>query len=328
MAVEQTGLVHWHRGEYDQARRAFDGALAAARDVDYVRGVIHASNDLAGLHYELGEYTLAFARVQEGLAAAEQIGYRPAVGWMTGNAGELFRHLGDYDQAVACYGAALMLMIELRDWRVLLINLGNYGVALAALDRSREAALLLEEAVDLARKIRNPYHLCEYAHQLAALLDREGRFTEARPLNDEALALSSEIERRDVRFLATVLAVRLRRALGEIELAEARAELALMVDDWPGKREQAALEFERWCLDPRDEKARKRAAELYVKLHAAAPDVAYIERFEALTGKRLADPPRLPPLVEDPKEPEVGTLLVELSMLKRELELADEVVAP
>ena len=69
-----------------------------------------------------------------------------------------------------------------------------------------------------------------------------------------------------------------------------------------------------------------RAAELYEQLHTAAPDVAYIERFEGLTGKRLVDPPRLPALIAEPTEPDVGTLLGELSMLKRELDLADEPV--
>ena len=158
MAVEQMGLVHWHVGEYDRARACFERALEAAREATYVRGAIHACNDLAGLHHELGDYPLALARVEEGLEAAREIGYRPAVAWMTGNAGgELYRHAGDLRQALACYAYGFETTAALRDWIFVLINAGNIALALAAQDRLAEAQVLLRHAVAISRAIESPY---------------------------------------------------------------------------------------------------------------------------------------------------------------------------
>jgi len=326
MAIEQEALVHWHRGNYDQARSLFERALADAEGARHVRGVIHASNDLAGLHYELGEYAAAFDRVSTGLKAAEDIGYRPAAGWMIGNAGELYRHHGDIPRALACYATALGLMAELRDWRFLLINAGNMGLALAAEGRRDVAEDLLSRAVDLARTIENPYHLCEYAHHLAAVLVDEGRPERAVELNDEALALATEIERRDIRFAAQLLAVRLRLALGETGSSDAHGELEALGREWPDDREQAAVQFELWRADPGDEHARRRAAELYETCHARAPDIEYVLRYEQLTGRRLPDPPRLPPLIDEPEDVDVEAILDQLGALRRELVAGGEVV--
>jgi class 3 adenylate cyclase/tetratricopeptide (TPR) repeat protein len=326
MAIEQEALVHWHRGNYDQARSLFERALAEAEGAGNVRGVIHASNDLAGLHYELGEYAAAFDRVSTGLKAAEEIGYRPAAGWMIGNAGELYRHHGDTTRALACYATALRLMAELRDWRVLLINAGNMGLALAAEGRREVAEALLSCAVDLARTIENPYHLCEYAHHLAAVLVEQGLFPRAAELNDEAFALAREIERRDIRFAAHLLSVRLCLALGETGTSAARGELEALGKEWPDDREQAAVQFELWRADPGDEHARRRAAELYETCHLRAPDIEYVLRYEQLTGRRLPDPPRLPPLVEEPEDVDVEAILDQLGALRRELLAGGEVV--
>jgi len=275
MAIEQEGLVRWHRGEYDRAQALFEHALRDAARVGHPRGVIHASNDLAGLHYELGQYAIAFERVRQGLEAAEEIGYRPAIGWMIGNAGELYRHHGDMRLAHACYATAIALMSELRDWRVLLINVGNLGVALAAQGDWDRAKKLLGHAVRLARTIENPYHLCEFAYHQARVLAEQDEYRQAAGLNDEAHALAEQIERRDVLLPTELLAVRLRVVSGALTPSAAGRELDALTSRWPEPREQAAIEFERWRSGAGGEKARRRASELHRILHTQHPDVEH-----------------------------------------------------
>ncbi len=319
MAIEQEGLVRWHRGEYDRARALFEQALREAARVGHPRGVIHASNDLAGLHYELGQHATAFERVREGLEAAEEIGYRPAVGWMIGNAGELYRHHGDMHQAFACYATAIALMSELRDWRVLLINVGNLGVALAADGEWDRAEKLLGHAVRLARAIENPYHLCEFAHHRARVLAEQDEYRRAAALNDEALAVAEKIERRDVRLPAELLAVRLRVASGALTPSAAGRELDELASRWPEPREQAVIEFERWRSGAGGEKARCRASELHRALHAQQPDVEHALRYAELTGRSLPPPPPLPPLVQAAGQVDVDLLLAELPGVVQEV---------
>jgi class 3 adenylate cyclase/tetratricopeptide (TPR) repeat protein len=319
MAIEQEGLVRWHRGEYDRAQALFEHALRDAARVGHPRGVIHASNDLAGLHYELGQYAIAFERVREGLEAAEEIGYRPAIGWMIGNAGELYRHHGDMRQAHACYATAIALMSELRDWRVLLINVGNLGVAVAAQGEWDRAEKLLGYAVRLARAIENPYHLCEFAYHQARVLAEQDESRQAAALNDEALALAEQIERRDVRLPSELLAARLRVACGALTPSAAGRELDALASRWPEPREQAAIEFERWRSGAGGEKARRRASELHRTLHAQQPDVEHALRYAELTGRSLPPPPPLPPLVQAAGQVNVDLLLAELPGVVQEV---------
>jgi class 3 adenylate cyclase/tetratricopeptide (TPR) repeat protein len=318
MAIEQEGLVRWHRGEYDRAQALFEQALRDAARVGHPRGVIHSSNDLAGLHYELGQYAAAFDRVRDGLEAAEEIGYRPAVGWVIGNAGELYRHHGDMERALACYSTAIALMSELRDWRVLLINVGNLGVALAAQGEWDRAEQLLEHAVRLARAIENPYHLCEVAHHQARVLAEQAEYRRATALNDEALAVAEQIERRDVRLPAELLAVRLQLASGTITSPAANRALDDLASRWPEPREQAAIELERWRAGVGGEETRGRAAELYRALHEQEPDVEHAVRYAELTGEQLPPPPPFPPLAQAAAQVDVDLLLAELPALVRE----------
>ncbi len=66
MAIESSGLVQWHRGEQERARASFERALAEADTIGYERGVIHASNDLAGLHVDSGDHIRAFECLMPG----------------------------------------------------------------------------------------------------------------------------------------------------------------------------------------------------------------------------------------------------------------------
>jgi len=328
MAIEQEGLVRWHRGEYGRARELFEQALRDATRIAHPRGVIHASNDLAGLHYELGEYRVAFEHLREGLHAAEEIGYRPAIGWMTGNAGELYRHHGDTAQALACYTTAIALMSELRDWRVLSINVGNLASHSPTQEEWDPAERLLAHAVQLAREIDNPYHLCEYAHHQARVLTEQARYERARELNDEALARADEIERRDVRLPAALLSVRLRIASGTLAPSAAGRELDALAAAWPEGHEQAAIEFERWRAGTGGEKGRRRAADLYKALHERGPDVEHNLRYEALTGRPLPPPPSLPLLVQTAGEVSIDELLDDVAILVREIARTDGAPIP
>ena len=318
MAVEQMGLTYWHRGQHDLAEASFEHALEVARRVAYTRGVIHASNDYAGLLFELGRYEQALERVREGLVAAEEIGYRFAAAALIGNAGELYRLRGDLGQALSCYDRGLRIAAELRDWTGISKNAGNIALALVDLDRIDEGERLFGIAIELARSVETLYHLCEYLHHLAALQARRNRPEEARRTNDEALAIATEIERRDVLFAAEVLAVRLRLILGTASPTGALRELERLGERWPEPRQLAALSYERWRIDIGDETSKGRAANLYEELFSATPDHEFLLRYRELTGRDLPEQPPLSPLLDE-GEVDVKDIVRLLESLRQEL---------
>ena len=216
---------------------------------------------------------------------------------MIGNAGELYRQQGQYDAALACYGRGLQIAVELNDRPSIYPIIGNIGIIRSTQGDWPAAESLYLHAIALGRALNIPYYLCEDLQRLAELYARQGRYSEAVQINNEALALATDVGQQDMRFAAQLLAVRLRVVLGEDNAQAADDALATLRDTWPELAEQAAITFERWRLWG-DDADRQRAAAIYRELDTATPNVEYRERYAELTSAALSPPPPLPPLPE------------------------------
>lgn len=316
MAIEQMGLVHWHRGEYDEARAEFERALGQADRSGFVWGVIHSSNDLAGLFSEQGDHLSAFESVRRGIESAEEIGYRHALGVMIGNAGELYRIHGDPETAIECACAGLAITAELPDWPDVVAKVGNIALALRDSGKPEQAGTFFEAAIALARAIDDPYLLCEFLHAHAGLLASDGSVEAARAANDEALAIASRIDRRDVRFGAELLSIDLAVAGGDLDPAIASKAAEDFADLAVTEGERAAVDHAVWRLTS-DPEAQRRAAERSRRMHDDVPRADDRRRYLELTGEELTPPAPLPPLpgAEDWDAPHLDGVLARVQEL-------------
>ena len=293
MAIESSGLVHWHRGEQEQARASFERALAEADTIGYERGVIHASNDLAGLHVDSGDHTRAFECLMPGLEAAREIGDRHAEGVMIGNAGELYRIHGDLTRAIACAVRGLSITTELRDWPDVVTKLGNIAVALADQGRADEAERFSNVAIALARATDDDFTLCECLLARSSFLADPSAMEEALRLSEEAAQIAERIARPDVHRRASIRAIDLRHRLGSLGTSEALSELDRLEDvDTPIAR--ADCDFARWQLLPDDERFRERARDACLVVLDRTPNAECRSRLLALTGQDAPEPDPLP----------------------------------
>ena len=293
MAIESSGLVQWHRGEQERARASFERALAEADTIGYERGVIHASNDLAGLHVDSGDHIRAFECLVPGLEAAREIGDRHAEGVMVGNAGELYRIHGDITRAIACAVRGLSITTELRDWPDVVTKLGNIAVALAEQGRVDEAERFSNVAIALARATDDDFTLCECLLARSSFLADPSRLQVALGLSEEAARLAQRIARPDIYRRASIRSVDLRHRLGSLDTSEALSELDRLDDvDTPIAR--AELEFARWRLQPEDDRSRARARDSCLNVLDGTPNAECQQRLFELTGERYPEPDPLP----------------------------------
>ena len=293
MAIESSGLVRWHRGEQELARASFERALAEADAIGYERGVIHASNDLAGLHVDSGDHVRAFECLVPGLEAAREIGDRHAEGVMIGNAGELYRIHGDLTRAIACAVRGLSITTELRDWPDVVTKLGNIAVALADQDRGEEAARFWNVAIALARATDDDFTLCECLLARASFIADPSGLEEALGLSEEAGRIAERIARPDVHRRASIRTIELRHRLGSIDADEALVALTVLEDvDTPIAR--ADLEYARWRLVPEDDRARAQARDACLEVLDRTPNAECRHRLHELTGEPVPAPDPLP----------------------------------
>jgi len=315
-ALENLGLVHWHRGEHDRALEHLGQARDIAAEIDYKRGVIHVNNDMAGVLAERGDYAEAIERLDEAFEVASEIGYQQQVGVIVGNAGELCARQGDYPRALACSERALRIAARLGDWTGILDAVGRIGTICAAEGRHSEAHALFDRAIAMSRAVDDRWVLCESLLDKAELYAGEDRPDEAKTFAQEALAVAVEAGNGAIELGARLLLARTEVALGLKDTGEAISALQTLLDDSSGRAEhEAAVHYCMWLLDGTREQSRSVAADLYRSLYEGAPHVEYRRRYETLTGDRLPDP-RLRTQVAETVESEV----IDLETLVREAE--------
>lgn len=289
-AYTNIGWAYGDQGNFDEAARYLQTALDTAIQAGYQRGAIHAGNNLAGIYVGQGSYAQALEVCQQVLDAAIAIGYLHAIGVLVLNVGEIYREQGDYTQALDFYQRALSIVLDLRAWTSVLLAVGNIALVYSALGRHQAAERLFRQARVIGQQFNAPFYLCPFIYHQADLYARQNRFAEALSTASEALAMANEVGEQDVQLQARILIIRARHALNEINLAQAQAELRALLDshaDAGQTAAQAVLHYALWQLDPTADYDRARAADLYTTLFAAAPNVLFCQRHEALTGRSL-----------------------------------------
>lgn len=124
-------------------------ALAAYRQIGYLKGEARAQHYIGTIHVFRGELTLAMRVLQDALDTARRAEFPAEIaGTLTDLAGVDFL-LGDFDRALVRYAEAATLTSN--PWRRGQLS-NNQGTMLADQGRHREALPVLETALDLMRQ--------------------------------------------------------------------------------------------------------------------------------------------------------------------------------
>jgi DNA-binding SARP family transcriptional activator len=294
-ALGGMGAIYWSQLEYPRALACFSEQLDLARQSGDRRGVGAAVGSMGVVYTEQGEYDRALHCYAQRLQLDQEMNDRLSLAKTIGNMGFLYDERGEHAYALACYQALLHRTLELGDHQNACVAVGNMIAVYATRGEYALAERLGWQAIILGRALNIPLYLCEYLHISAELLARQGRYAEARPLNDESRAIIAQIDRTDLQLPAQLLAIRLQHALAEISPAAAVRELEALLTTQDTAQQQAAILDALWELDARQEMCRQRAVELYRRLYAATPKNTYRQRYEALGGVGLPAAPALPP---------------------------------
>jgi class 3 adenylate cyclase/predicted ATPase len=322
-ALVNLGLVTWDAGRRDEALEFLRRALAAATESGDERRRSRIANDLATLYAEHGYHGDAVEYLRLAQSIAQRIGDQWVAALCIANAAELYLDRGEYALAARYCAHGLGVALELRDWVLITQGLGRFAAIAAASGKHEQAEKLFVRAVTLARSSGDSIALYAYLHQQAKVLADAGRLEEAERINSEILEASAEADAR-TRLRAELLSVRLRVALGRLDPAAALARLEAMRAAATETGEQAAILETIWQVDPTQEDARERAAELYRAHYEQAQTVECREAYARLTGVELPPSPPLPsplePLDDGRAELDADALLRRVDQAAKELE--------
>jgi tetratricopeptide (TPR) repeat protein len=159
-ALNNLGAALSGLGRYDEARSAYQDAIAIFHRVGELRAEGESSTNLGVALSDLRRYDEALTAHRQAAAIFRQIGDSHTEGIALNNLGVVLRALGRDDEARGVYQDAVAVFRETGDRHGLAMALGNLGNVCRSLGRStdaidtyREAASIFRETSDQSREL-------------------------------------------------------------------------------------------------------------------------------------------------------------------------------
>jgi CHAT domain-containing protein/Tfp pilus assembly protein PilF len=160
-ALHYVGECQWRLGNFPDARRHLDRALALERAAGDRLGEGKTLNVLGLLCWDEGNYEQAIARFREAGAIARSVGDRKLEGSSLNNLSLVYDEQGDYDTSLAQYRHVLELYRGANFPRGVGDTLGNIGGVHLLLGHFREALGYYRKALAISEELKSPIGLSQ-----------------------------------------------------------------------------------------------------------------------------------------------------------------------
>ncbi|MBU5441512.1 AAA family ATPase [Paenibacillus sp. MSJ-34] len=282
------GHVFYDQCEYEQAIHWIKKQIGLAAESGDHYTIEQAMGVLAMIYMDIDEMDLAFGFLADKMAISRSIGDRMGFAIALCMLGKYYWYLGHYEHASPCLAFCLEEAVAVKDLRIAAIALSFEGRNLLAQQRLEEADLLLGRSVRLFRQLRTPYFACEALYFMCILRQRQNQYESAVEAAEEALAIADRLERRDMQVRLRVQLCDLETGIGRLSPDEAKNRLERLLDQYPGGREQAAVRFAAWKLEPEAAGQRADALRLNEELYRKSAKQEYLDRCRELGGPGVA----------------------------------------
>jgi len=236
------GLCRRHVGDFEEAVKRFDSALAAARENKLAPQEARALSELAGtrwfegnyqeafqlvtasneiavqaedafrlnvnyqllglIYWELNDFDRAHAELETAMAQARLAEAPLEVASACNNRGIVFRRQGKHLDAINFFLRALQIDRRLGSRWGQGYDHRNIGITLQRMGRYEEAGDHLTKAVELSEAIEDAVNLAKALYYLGELRLAQGRLDEAQPLIERALASARKVYLPEVEWRA------------------------------------------------------------------------------------------------------------------------------
>jgi len=192
LCLHNIGSSYFYKGRYEDAATYFQQALQLREKAKHPEDIAETVRNLGETNTNMGQYDRALSYYLRALGLYRDAGDKRGAAIASSSIGTLFIYQGRYGAAVASKQDALRTFQELGDrsfWMVEILS--SYGDALIQAGQSEEGQKSLDEAMSLARELKNEAYVAQILNYLGDVAFYRGDYRSARDLYQRALQTAS-----------------------------------------------------------------------------------------------------------------------------------------
>src|SRR6266478_2997537 len=220
ICLNNIGAVYFEKAQYEDARTYYQQALQLREKANVPQDIVDSVHNLAETSVRMGQYEQAVSQYMRALdlhRSMEDIRGAAVESYMLGM---MFDYQGRFGAALNSKQQALKTFQDLKDRTYYMAEIqGGYGEALTLAGRGQEAKTYLDDALSLARDLKNDGMISQtLAFQGDAAYYR-GDSKSARPLYEQALQAATRSKEPDRVLLTKVDLAKVALQEGQIQQA-------------------------------------------------------------------------------------------------------------
>lgn len=238
------GAINVMRGDYDQARGAFERSLVARSAIDDLVGVVTCHNNLGYLWQLQSDYEQAMQHYAVAEETARQLGLRYALYFTFANGAYAAYCLGRYDAAEAQAREALALCEQMNNSSGKAMVLDTLGFIHYSRGHYQQAGAAFATSIELHRSLGSSYQEGNtLAAGLALVANATGRPADGLSLARQALQRGHELQAQQLQLEALNAAAEAHLLLAQPHQAWDAAAQAVSLARSLGNRSDRAVSF-------------------------------------------------------------------------------------
>jgi len=193
IALRQKAVMKYFKGDYDQALRGYDEALALFRELGDEGDIGLVLSNIGTVHWMRDDYDEALRYHYEGLALFREVGHQRGIAFSINNIGLVHLHRGEYDEAIGHFKEALSMFRQLGDQRHASISLNNMGTVHIYLGNYEEALRYHHETLLTRRELGDRHGIASSLANISIVHNERGEYDQALQYNNDALSIFREL---------------------------------------------------------------------------------------------------------------------------------------
>jgi PAS domain S-box-containing protein len=235
-SLHSLGDVAQNRGSYDRAQEYYEDGLALAAERNDRSGEADCLYGLGSIAYERGGYDEARAYYEQSLETARDCGDRETEAASHMGLGGVAWRQGEYDRARDSYGQSLAIQQATDDRYGQAESLMRLGNIAFRRGAYDEAQEYYERSIEIRREIGDRNGEAELLTNIGLVMVKRGAFTQAREYYEQSLAIKRESGDRNGQALILNNLSEIAIQAGDYDEAEADADESLALKREIGDR--------------------------------------------------------------------------------------------